>query len=85
MCRFYCSVILSTHFFISGTTVKPVGIERQQPIRKSPNQIFKKSGRQPKRSSNMPKLITAVIAMETNSTKSTVPCVFDSFIVVGLK
>ena len=77
--------MLSTHFLMSGTTVKPVGIERQQPIRKSPNQIFRKSARQPKRNSKMPKLITAVIAMETNSTKSTVPCVFDSFIVVNLK
>ena len=33
---------------MSGTTVKPVGIERQQPIKKSPNQIFKKSSRQPR-------------------------------------
>jgi hypothetical protein len=70
---------------MSGTSVKPVGMERQQPIRKSPNQIFRKSARQPKRNNKMPKLITAVIAMETNSTKSTVPCVFDSFIVVDLK
>jgi hypothetical protein len=81
MSCFYFTVILSTHFFMRGTTVKPVGIERQQPIKKSPNQIFRKSALQPKRKSKIPKLITAVIATETNNTKSIVPCVFDNFIV----
>jgi hypothetical protein len=58
---------------MSGTTVKLVGIERQQPIKKSPTHIFKKSSLQPKRKSNIPKLITAVIEIETNNTKSIVP------------
>ena len=70
---------------MSGTTVKPVGIDKQHPIRKSPNQIFIKSARQPKRNVKMPKLITAVIAMETNSTKSIVPCVLENFMFVDLK
>jgi hypothetical protein len=81
LCCFYFTVILSTHFFISGTIVKPVGMERQQPIKKSLNHILKKPTLQPKRKSKMPKLITAVIVTETNNTLSMAPCLFDNFIV----
>jgi len=73
-------VIASTHRFIKGTTVNPVGIDKQQPTKKSAIQIVKKSVRQPTRKSNMPKLITAVMAIETNSTNKTVPCFGESFI-----
>jgi len=82
--HFYFSVILSTNFFNNGTTVKPVGIDKQQPIKKSPNHIFIKFSCQPSRMSEMPKLITAVIEMDTSKANKIAPCVFESFIVAIL-
>lgn len=76
---YFAPFLLSSHtiypFLICGITVKLVGIERQQPIKKSLTQIYRKSACQPRRKSKMPTLIKAVIAMETNDTKGIVPCI----------
>lgn len=72
--------MLSTHFFITGTTVKPVGMDNKHPIVKSWNHLAKKPLCNPSRIKEIPKLITAVMQIEINTANKTDPCVFDNLI-----
>jgi hypothetical protein len=74
------SVMLSTHFFITGTTIKPVGMDNKHPTMKSWNHLAKKPLCNPSRINEIPKLITAVMQMEINTANKTDPCVFDNLI-----
>ena len=72
--------MLSTHFFITGTTVKPVGMDNKHPIMKSWNHLAKKPLCIPSRIKEIPKLITAVMEIEINTTNKTDACVLDNLI-----
>jgi hypothetical protein len=73
-------VILSTAFFIAGTTIKPVGMDSHNSTRKYlKNHIFKKSGCQPILVNNKPKLIIPDMARETSIVNTIIDCTLDNF------
>jgi hypothetical protein len=74
-------VILSTAFFIAGTTIKPVGMDNHTSTRKYlKNHIFKKSGCQPILVNNKPKLIIPDMARETSIVNTIIDCTLDNFL-----
>jgi hypothetical protein len=77
-------VILSTAFFNTGTTIKPVGIESHNSTRKYlKNHIFKKWGCHPILVNNKPKLIIPDMARETSIVNTIIDCALDNFILIG--
>jgi hypothetical protein len=74
--------MLSTAFFIKGTTRKPVGIESHNSTRKYlKNQMLKKSGCHPVLVNNKPKLIIPDIAMDTKMVNTIIDCTLDNFFI----
>jgi len=79
--QLYSAVTLSTAFFISGTTIKPVGIESHNSTRKYlKNHTCKKSAVHPVLVNNKPKVIVADIAIETRNVNTIIDCTLDNFL-----